>query len=354
MKKFICIFVMFLVFAAAANGQEADENTEKTEVDHLALATLMIFDGRLDKAEAELALVDTAGETFDAAGFYTVRGVLASKKEAHEKAIENYLTAIDATKAKIFAPPKVEKKKKYLFSVGKSEADTDPTPVPAFDAEKIKKEKLEKLHVYLSQAYYKIKDYANTVKHLDLAGDRGRNRAALFALRAECHWKIEQFDRAISALNLGLKLFPDDATLLKQKYYYFADLGLYQSAIESAKHYMKVIEAGADEYIILAQLLIEVGQDDEALKILEMAKAKFSGNAKISMLLGHIYMGKDKNFVAAQLFKDAAYNDKQYLKDAVEMHRRVKDFSHAIYLNTQMADKMEKLRQKVAIYLDRG
>jgi hypothetical protein len=65
-------------------------------------------------------------------------------------------------------------------------------------------------------------------------------------------------------------------------------------------------------------------------------------------------MNKDMNFTAAYLFKEAANHDPKYLKDAVEMHRRVKDFPYAIYLNTRMNDKVEKLRQLVGIHLDRG
>jgi tetratricopeptide (TPR) repeat protein len=336
--------------AATAYAQDAEE---PKEIDHLDLATLMIHDGQLDKAEAELSLVDTSDESFDAATYYTVRGVLDSKKERYESAIQNYLIAVDATKAKIFEATDLKKKKKYLFSLGKSEEkETDALPV--FDAEKVKKEKLEKLHIYLSQSYYQLKDYASTVKHLDLAGDLGKERAALFGLRAECYWKIKQYEDAIGALNTGLSLFDGDAMLLKQKYYYFAELGLYQAAIENAKKYMAVIDADANEYILLAQLLIQAGQADEAAKILESAMGKFSENAKIAMLLGNIYMEQGMNFTAAHLFKEASNNEKKYLKDAVEMHRRIKDYSHAIFLNAQMNDKVEKLKQLVAIILDRG
>jgi tetratricopeptide (TPR) repeat protein len=349
MKTFLSTLLMIVLLSGAVYAQNAETDLG---IDHLALAALMIYDGRLDKAEAALSQVDTASETFDAADYYTIRGVLESKRERYSKAIENYLMAVDATKAKTFEAPKVEKRKKYLFSVGQSEAE-EIIP-PAFDGEKVKKEKLEKLHIYLSQAYYQVEDYANTVKHLDLAGDRGRDRAALFALRAECYWKIEQRDAAIHALNRGLKHFPDEPTLLKQKYYYLADLGLYQAAIACAKEYMAVTGADANEYIILGQLLIEVGQEDEAVAILETAKGKFPDNAKIAMLLGHLYMEKDMNFTAAHFFKQGAYYDKKYLKDAVEMHRRIKDYSHAIYLNAQMGDNVEKLKQKVAIHLDRG
>lgn len=350
MKKCISTILIWLWLTVPVYAQNGGE---ETEIDHLALASLMIYDGRLDKAEEELAQVDLLSETFDKARYYTIRGVLASKTEEYEKAIEYYLMAIDATEAKTFAAPKLERRKKYLFSLGKRAEENEPA-LPEFDAEKVKAEKLEKLHIYLSQAYYRVKDYANTVKHLDLAGDRGKDRAALFILRADCYWKIQRFDDAIHALNKGLRLFPKDAGLLKQKYYYFADLGLFQSAIASAKEYMAEINADANEYIILGQLLMEVGQDAEAIKILEKAKGKFPENAKIPMLLGHIYMGKDMNFTAAHLFKEAAFDDKKYLKDAVEMHRRVGDFTHAIFLNAQMGDKVESLKQKVAIYLDRG
>jgi tetratricopeptide (TPR) repeat protein len=117
---------------------------------------------------------------------------------------------------------------------------------------------------------------------------------------------------------------------------------------------MAVTNADANEYIILAQLLSEAGQLDEATHILETAKGKFPENAKVDVLLAHIYMKQEMNYTAAHLLKEGAYKDKKYMKDAVEMHRRIKDYSHAIFLTTHMTDKVEKLKQKVAICLDRG
>ncbi len=349
-KLFIFIITMF---ASIPSGGFASDAKTSMKVDHLAIATLMIYDGRFDKAMEELVQVDQSAENFDQARYYTIQGVLYAKMEQYDKAIVNYTRAIRATLEKTFeAPSRKSETPKYLFSIGKTEIEE--TPEPEFDGEKIKKEKLEKLHAHLAQAYYKIKDYANTVKHLDLAGERGRDRAALFALRAECYWKIKQHDDAVHALNSGLELFPEDPALLKQKYYYFAELGLFQAAVENAKKYMAVVDADADEYMILAQLLMEAGQTTEAAKILELARGKFSESAKIEMLLGHAYMNKEMMHTAAYLFKQGAYHDRKYLKDAVEMHRRIKDYSHAIFLNAHMDDKVEKLKQLVAIVLERG
>lgn len=347
MNKIMNIFFYLLLINISVYAQN-----KESDVNHLALATLMIYDGKLDKAREELELVNKESQTFDASKYYTVKGVLASKMEDDKGAIFNFNKAIEATKIKVFKAPKVFKKEKYLFSLGSSKAKEDNTP--KFDGKKVKQEKLDKLYIYLSQAYHKVKDYANTASSLDLAGEKGRDRASLFALRADCYWKIKEHSKAIEALNRGSKLFPNDTTLLKQKFYYFADLGLYISAVENAKLYMQKTGADAKEYITLAQLLISAKQTTEALKILEEAKAKFPMDAKIGILLGHTYLQKEMKFTTAHLFKESSYKDKKYLKDAVEMHRRVKDYSHAIYLNSMISDKAEKIKQKLSIYLDRA
>ncbi len=90
---------------------------------------------------------------------------------------------------------------------------------------------------------------------MDAAGEKGRASASLFTLRAECYWKADQKGSAIDALSRGAKLFPKDATLLKQKFYYFAELKLYQASIDAAKAYMSKMPANVQEYISLAQML---------------------------------------------------------------------------------------------------
>jgi len=324
---------------------------KQTQVDHLALASLLIYDAKYDKAEDELQGVNKQSADFNAAKFHTIYGVLYSKKEDYKSAIQSYKKAIEATKTKVFKAPRSTQEKKYLFSIASRNLKEK---APKFDAKKVKKEKLEKLYMYLSQSYFKIGEYEQTAKSLDLAGSKGKDRASLFALRAECYWKIKQHAKAINALNIGSKLFVNDTTLLKQKFYYYADLGLYQASIQNAKKYMRKTNAKAKEYIILAQLLIEAKQLDEAIKILEQTKAKFSHDAKTQILLGHVYLKKEMKHTTAYMFKSAAYQDTKYMKDAVEMHRRIKDYPHAIFLNSQILDKIEKLKQQLAIHIDRG
>ncbi|MDQ7042187.1 MAG: hypothetical protein Q9M34_01510 [Sulfurimonas sp.] len=346
-KKILQIVSIFLLLSASLYAKKNEDM-----VDHIALATLMIYDARYKKADEELALVDKEAPSYDEANYYTVLGVLNSKQSNTKEAIKAYKKAIQATRLKKFEAPKVYKKEKYLFSIGSS--DASKPKVPKFDEEAKRRDKVEELYMYLTQEYYKLKDYKNTVDSLENAGEKGRSRAGLYTLRAECYYKQKLFSDAIAALNTGIKKFPDDSKLLKQKFYYFADLKLYQAAIETAKIYMEKIGAGAHEYMALAQMLIGANQIDRAIELLEESKLKFPRDAKIGILLGHMYLKKDMKNTTAHLFEESSFYEKKYLKDAVEMHRRAGNNLHALYLNAQNIDKIEKLKQKIAIYLNVG
>lgn len=348
MNKAIKIFLILLLlnFSVFANETEA-------EIDHMALATLMVYDGKYDIAREELNLIDSSSATYDAAKFQTVLGVIDSKQEKYLDAVKSFNKAIDATKKKTFKAPASEVKEKYLFSLGSSQEKEEKSET-AFDPQKVKTEKLNQLYIYLSQAYYKSKDYKNTVIALDKAGEKGKDRASLYTLRAECYWKIKEYKSSIDSLETGFELFPKEYSLLKQKFYYFAQLHLYQSAIKTAKEYIRVSGNDSAEYIALAQLLLNANQMQEAIKVLEEAKIRFPKEAKISVILAHAYASKDMKFAAADIYENASIYDKEYITDAVEMHRRSGNLPHAIYLNSQMKNKTEKLKHKIAIYIDRA
>lgn len=337
----ISFFLLSKAFAAGSND---------VKIDHIALASLMIYDGKFEKAHDELNAVNKTSKEFEPDRYYTVLGVLYSKEGKTKEAIDAYKKAIEATKTKKYKPIKTEEKVEYLFEIGSKKSE--PRQKEEIDFEKKRKDKIEQLYIYLASEYYKIKDYKNTVDSLDKAGERGKSRPELYALRAECYYKIKDYDNAIKALNEGMELFPENSELLKQKFYYLADLGLYQSAIENAKEYLKKVKDSSKEYIALAQLLMESNQIESAIEILEDAKLKFPKDAKVSFLLGHLYLKKDMKYAAANLFENSSYFEKKYLKDAVEMNRRVGQNMHALYLNAKNIDKVEKIKQKIAIYLD--
>lgn len=345
----ISLLILGLSTLAEAQGEDVPE------VDHLALASMMVYDGKYAKANAELAEAEKYDKNLDMSKYYTIKGVIAMRAEKHEQAISYLKKAVVETKRKVYlAPVEAKEKKKHLFSIGSTpEPETALQRKIAFDGEKQRKEQLQRLYSNLSQESYKAKRYLDTIKYLDLQGAAGRDQAAKYMLRADCYWKSGDKAAAVAALTKGAKSFPKDQSLLKQKFYYFTELGLYQEAIVSAKAYMKRAKPNAKEYMALAQMLLSAGQRKEALKVLEESKMLFPYNAKVNMLLGHLYMKRGMEFTTAALFEQGSYYEHKYVKEAAELHRRVGLTPHALYLNSQITDKKEKLKQKIAIYVDR-
>jgi len=355
-KKTIAFYITALFLSKSIWAQEAQN--KDMSVNHLELATMMVYDGKYKKAKEELTLVNKNNKSYDDSKYWKLKAVMAVKDENHKEAIYAFHKAIEATKIKVYKDPNeaVKKsKKKYLFSVFSDEKQkVEKTKKPSFNPEKIRRQELSQLYIQLSQEYYKSKAYLDTVDALNKAGKPGRDRAALFALRADCFWKAKRKESAISILTQGAKIFPSDTTLLKQKFYYYANLKLYQEAIKAAKAYIKKSKPSAKEYLALAQMLITGGQRDEAIKILEENVVRFPKDATSKALLASLYLKKGMIYAAATLFEEAAVYDSKYMKEAAELFRRAKELPHALYLNANVKNKIEKLKQKVAIYIDRG
>ena len=351
MKEIIKISLSVLIISAFVEAKQED----MPEVDHLSLASMMVYDGKFDKAKVALDEAKKYDKALDMAKYYTIKGVIAMRREKHHQAIGFLKKAVSATKTKVYlAPEEVKVKRKHLFRIGSEpEVKAADKRKIAFNAEKLRKEDLQKLYSNLSQESYKVKNYIDTIKYLDLQGKAGRDQAAEYMLRADCYWKSGNKDKAVAMLSRGARVFPQDQSLLKQKFYYFTELGLYQEAITSAKAYMKRAKPNAKEYMALSRMLMAGGQRDEALKVLEEAKMLFPYDAKINILLGQLYMKRGTDFTTANLFEQGSYYEHKYVKEAAEIYRRVGLIPHALYLNSQISDKKEKLKQKIAIYVER-
>lgn len=353
MLKKVLVLSVVLFCVSTLQAKETEEQT----INHMEIATIMYYDGKYDKALEELQLAKESHTEIEWDKYHNMRGLIFLKNENYPSSISAFKEAIIATQKKVYQPPVEEKpKREYLFSVfsEKKKVEEPVVKKPVFDPEKLRKDQIEEIYIYLSQAYYKAEQYINAVHALDAAGEKGRANASLFTLRAECYWKADQKGSAIDALSRGAKLFPEDATLLKQKFYYFAELKLYQASIDAAKAYMAKMPANAEEYISLAQMLQSGGEPEEAIKVLEEAKLKFPTSAKVHILLGHYYNQKDMPHVTADLFEKGSFYDANYLKEAAEMYRRNGELAHALYLNSMMTDKEEKTKQKIAIFIGKG
>lgn len=349
-RNMVKIVILIIIFSMTLDARRGDK---KPPVDHMAVATMMLYDGNYKMMADELNLVDTKKSNFDFSKYYTLYGMMSMKTNNYNKAVDNFHSAIDSTKTKIYKAPSHKKDKftlyKYFFKNSKNISDK-----PKFDSEALRAMNIGKLYLYISEAYYKMKDYKKAIINLDLALNEGRKNPKLYIYKSDCYWKLKEYSNAFKVLNSGAAKFKEDKTILKQKFYYFVDLGMFQRAIEVSSDYLLAKRPTVRDYTLFAQILAKSNQITKAIKITEEAKLRFPQDAATGVLLAHLYLKEYKNFSAANLFEVSSYYENKYSKEASEMFRRVGENAHTIYLISQIADKKEMIKQKIALYVSRG
>lgn len=303
--------ILFLILCLLGGTLAAKEDKKKeAEVDHVALAALLIKDGLYDRAETVLRNVDTTKKGIDLARYHTLRGLVSLQRSLFVEARDSFRRAVEA---------------------GQKE------PI---------------IHVYIAQSSYGIKDWKDAAAAIETAGATAEALPVMFSMLAQCRWNLGEKDKAWSALSRGEKRHPGYADLTRQKFFYLVELGLYQSAVEEGNRYLAKTEGNEKDYLLIGTALRQSRQYDKALPFLEYARVKFPGSEPVMLELARTYLDTGNILTAAHLFERASQNEPKFVGDAAELFRRAKKYYRALHLNTLITDQKEKLKQKLAIYLE--
>lgn len=310
MKRLFLILLLSVSFLAPLGA--ADQKASAEEVDYLSLAAVLIRDGYFDRAETALKSVDLTKKGVDKVRFYTLRGLVYLKKQVYQQAIKDFKQSI-------------------------AEGQTEKS-----------------VYIYIAQAHYALKQYRETIDALEMAGELGREKPGLFSIKAQCFWKLESHDKAWDVLDEGEAKFPEHVAFLRQRFFYLVELKLFQKAAVYGQRYLDSGKAKAEDYLALGSALRKSGAMEKALHFLELAKMKYPANDLVIIELAHVYLEKDQIITAATLFEEAARYKNKYSQEASELFRRAKQLYHALYLNSKITDQKEKLKQRLAIFLEFG
>lgn len=283
---------------------------KQRELDHIALAALLIRDGHYDRALKSLAEVDLKDEDTDFKRFYTLKALALMKQEHYVEAIEAFNKAI-----------KQGQEDKMIY-------------------------------INIAKSYFKLEKYSDALAAFDQAKTLVMSKPQYMALKAEMLWKSKAPEKALDTVNSAIEKFKSYAPLYKQKFFYLIDLKLYKSAMDFSKQMIAVAKDRPKALMIAAQALIRNKQLDDATLLLTEGMISYPKKSDIIVMLAHVYMKKHQLNAAADLFDEASLFERKYIKEASELYRRAKKFYRSLYLNTQIKDQKEKFRQRLAIFLE--
>jgi len=304
--------IFFILLTVLQLSIFAAEKSKSDEIDHVALATLLMKDGHYTRAAETLNEADTTKKEFDFVMFYTLKGLVFTKQQLFKVANEQFYKAIES-------------------------GQTEPS-----------------IYLYIAQNNFKLRDYQGTVDALDKAGIIATEKPQLLALKAECYWKLEQKAEALDTLAVVTSKFPKYYGVYKQRFNYFVELELYQGALEDAEIYLANEKPNVKTYLSFVGALRKSGATSKATMLAEEGNVKFVESADMTVMLAHLYLDQEMIQTAADLFDQASIEDPKYTKEASEMLRRAREFTLALYKNAQLIDTKEKYKQRIAIYLEFG
>ena len=303
--KYIVLILLTLILGAGpvAAGENEDE------VDFLALASLMLRDGNIDRAIIALDQYDTSAEEADMVRYYTLRGMAHLRRNELEPARDAFLQAVDSGEAEAL------------------------------------------VFVYLAQVNYQLEDYRSAIEALDRAGAVVERVPSVYHMKAQAYWLLEEPVMALATLDQAAQIFPEDLSFIRRKVFYLVDLGFFKEAVIQGKRYLAESEGSVEDYVALGNALRASGELDEAASFLEEAQLMFPNSPEVKKVLAHVYIEREEMSAAADLLYQAALLDPELLSEAAELYRRSGQTFRALTLNTQLVDQPEKYRQRLAIYL---
>jgi len=306
MKKLIVLFLMISLNAIAAEKKTVDD------VDHLGLAALLLKDGFYKRANDELKQVNSDDDNLEKLRYFTLKGLVSTKLGNYEEANKYFKSAL-------------------------AEENADKA-----------------LFLYIAQNSFKLHKYQDSLEAITEAGPIAQEKVSVISLKAECYWRLKDQSRAIEILSEGLKQHTQEWNFYKQRFNYFVGLKLYESALNDAKVYL--VNAKPKEKTVLSFIvaLRNSGDTSKAIELAEEANIRFITSADITVILAHLYLDKEMLQSAANLFDQASIEDGKYTKEAAEMMRRARKFILSLYKNSQMLEAKEKLKQRIAIFIEFG
>ncbi len=312
LNKTFIRFILILTFGLSGINSQAEDTT------NLSLAALLIKDGHYDRAKKVLTEINSDEKETEPGRFELLNGLLALSQSNFKHSIEEL------------------QKAKSIFSKDLKKNDL----------------KIEELRTYLSQAYFATEDYQSVLNELAQVHTLKESRPKIYLLEVNSLWKTQKQQQALNLVSTLAQKYPATSEFKRLFYSYLIELGLYQFALESILEDPSFIDFSAHEASSLAGLFIASSRSDEARIILEAARLAHPGNTTLTKELAGIYVRGKSYLAAATLYDELVEDNLKNAEQASELYRLAGYPVRALSLNTLVSDNSQKLKQRLALYIE--
>ena len=295
-----------------AVGPTAAARSASSE-DPLSLVALLIQDGNLNRAEAVLDRISPAVDgDLDTGRYWTLQGLVSLRQGDPAQAADALTRALDLV-----------------------EGGPDP-----------------QLVLSLARARVLSGDQRAALEALARGGEILDAFPSAYLIAARAHRDLSEPGQAWTWLERGAERFPHQVDFVRQQVLLLVEMGLSQEAGLRAHALLGRPDGTADDALTVAEAFRSNGDHARAASVLEEARLRFGGDDRLQVRLASVYAGADQPLAAARLLQVASGADPDLADEAAELFRRAGKLDAALMMNGQVADPVEKARQRFGLLLD--
>lgn len=214
----------------------------------------------------------------------------------------------------------------------------------------LKSEPSEERSLFLARSSYGLQKYEDCRKQYRQSGHLWKKSEEDIIAKSKCEFQTKSWQEALDSLEQGELVFKS-FSLKREHVALLLDLGLNQLALSLATSEYGSVRSS--ELLSLAQLFSEKKATKENLAFVEYARAMAPRDIEIQVLsaqlafqTGHLRTTLDS------LIRSAALSPR-YQFHVAELYREMGKFEQATFHSQLIQDSQERLRSRMAIYLDR-
>ena len=292
--------LMFSLLVLAGPAADGDE------IDHLALAALLMRDGHAERAQIELAKVNPKGEEVDRFQLWLLKGIASLRLKQPQSAL--------------------------VFLSRALEVKEDP-----------------QVHLLRAQAGAQLKRWDVVVEALDGAGSLSFRDPKLLIMRGTALLKLKRFGEAYALTERQLQHHPAAIGLVTIQVQALIGLQLYNSAAERALSMVTRAELTPRDGLRLVDSLRRAKRLDQALRCVEALTMRFPDDREVALLHARLLLKAKRVQAAANRLERAAWVDPSLASDAAELFRRAGNWTRARAWNARIQDPATKLNQRLGL-----
>lgn len=129
---------------------------------------------------------------------------------------------------------------------------------------------------------------------------------------------------------------------------------MFNVATEISLNWLATRSNQSSDFIAVADFLHKKDYPQGRLQVLELARIKYPLDIDINLNLNQIFYEKIMPLAVEEGFFRASLVDRKYAYHAAEMNRQVGRFERSKFFNSLIPDEKQRLKQKLAVYVDQG